>query len=78
MNLTGMVKYVSKFDSGGSIFVGLKIDHPGKEATMSRMAPRLSLLPWRTRLGEMAATNRLILLRMLKLSTFLFLEADSS
>lgn len=42
MNLTGMVKYVSKFDSGGSIFVGLKIDHPGKEATMSRMAPRLS------------------------------------
>lgn len=51
MNLTGMVKYVSKFDSGGSIFVGLKIDHPGKEAAMSRMAPRLSLLPWRTRLG---------------------------
>lgn len=29
MNLTGMVKYVSKIGSGGSIFVGLKVDHPG-------------------------------------------------
>lgn len=44
MNLTGMVKYVSKVGSGGSIFVGLKVDHPGKEAIIGRTASRHSFL----------------------------------
>ena len=35
MNVTGLVKYVSKFGSGGSVFVGLKLDHPGKEENES-------------------------------------------
>ena len=32
MNITGLVKYVGKLGSagGGSIFVGLKLDQPGK------------------------------------------------
>ena len=33
MNVTGLVKYVGKVGSGGgSMFVGLKLDQPGKEA----------------------------------------------
>ena len=39
MNITGVVKYIGKLGTGGnssSMFVGLKLDQPGKKETSAR------------------------------------------
>ena len=47
MNITGVVKYIGKLGTGGnssSMFVGLKLDQPGKKETRAQPRPQDLLL----------------------------------